>query len=206
MRAFKLTAMFSLGCVIWLFSPALSHSQDWYTGVTYEMSFPTGDVQNFANGTSFRGIGLGYRKVLDKNTTGGLFFGWNVFHERTSETLQLERGALTGTQDRTVNSFPMMLNAHYYMGNRGDIRPYVGINAGGFIVLQRLAVGIYALQKDSFEWGVAPEVGAVIPVSRELLLLLNGKYNYAFTGKGLAGDDFNLAYWGLNVGFAWQQD
>jgi hypothetical protein len=194
-----LTACVSVGF------PSQAAAQDWYTGLTYDMSVPAGDLQEFSDEFSWRGIGLTFRKEVSKTMTAGLFFGWNVFHERTTETIEIERGAVTGTQDRTLNAFPMMVNAHYYLGDRGDIRPYIGLNAGGWIVLQRLEVGILAVEKDSFEWGIAPEIGTVIPISRDVTLLLNGKFNYAFTGEGLAGNDFNLSYYGINVGFAWQQ-
>jgi hypothetical protein len=205
MRASRITVWFTVGCAVFLFLPVAGHAQNWYTGITYEMSVPDGDLKNFVDETSYRGFGMTFRQMVSKNFSTGLFFGWNVFHKRTTETSQLNNGAITGTQDRTFNSFPMMLNAHWYLGGRGDIRPFLGLNAGGWIVLQRLAVGIYQVEKDSFEWGVVPEVGIVIPLSREAALFANGKYNYAFTGKGLSGDDFNMSYAGINVGFAWQQ-
>jgi outer membrane protein W len=99
----------------------------------------------------------------------------------------------------------MMLNLHHYLGERGNIRPYLGLNAGGFIMLQRFEMGIFSLQKDSFEWGLIPEVGAVIPLNRDTALLLQGKWTYAFTGKGIAGNDLKMQYWGITAGFAWQQ-
>jgi hypothetical protein len=188
-----------------LFFPGTTHSQDWYSSATYEVSVPAGDLQEFTDATSWLGFGLGFRKVLQRDLTGGLYFGWHVFHERTDRTLKLENGDLSGTQDRYANSFPIMLNVHHYFGNRGDIRPFVGLNAGGYILLQRFEIGIISLQKDSFEWGLIPEVGAVVPLSRDVTLLLQGKFSYAFTGKGIGGEDMKLAYWGITAGFAWQQ-
>jgi hypothetical protein len=182
-----------------------SFGQEWYTGATYDVSIPAGDLQEFIEDPSWLGFSLTFRKQVDRNVTAGLLFGWQVFSERTGETIQLENGAATGTQDRYVNSFPIMLNAHYYLGERGNIRPYVGLNAGGLIVLRRYAIGIITIDSDSWEWGVTPEIGAVVPLNRDTALLLQGKFTYSFTGEDLAGTDMKIAYYGISVGFAWQQ-
>lgn len=176
-----------------------------FGAATYEIAFPTGDAKKFTDATSFRGFGLDFRKVVKPATTVGLFFGWNVFHERLSGTFPLRLGAVTGVQDRYINAFPIMLNAHRYFGQEGGARPYAGLNAGGFIVAQRFDLGLTSLQKDGWEWGVAPEAGVVIPFNSGTKFLINGKFNYAFTGESITGNDFKLAYWGLNAGFVWER-
>jgi hypothetical protein len=191
--------------IVLLLAPTSVQAQEWFTGATYDVSFPAGDLQEFIEDPSWLGVSLTFRKQVDRNMTAGLLFGWQVFSERTDETVQLENGAATGTQDRYVNSFPIMLNAHYYLGERGNIRPYVGLNAGGLIVLRRYAIGIVVLDNDSWEWGVTPEIGAVVPLNRDTALLLQGKFTYSFTGEDLAGSDMKIAYYGISIGFAWQQ-
>jgi hypothetical protein len=182
-------------------------SQEWFTGLTYQVSFPSGDTKDFTNKTSWRGVGLDFRKALNWNTTAGIFFGWNVFHERTDKTLDFTTengnpGAVTGLQDRYLNSFPIMLNVHRYFGQRGGARPYLGLNAGGFIMLQRFEIGIIALQKDQWQWGIAPEIGVAIPLQSGATLFFNGKYNYSFTKSSLVNDS-RFSYFSLNLGFAW---
>ena len=185
--------------------PGTGMAQNWFGAATYEVSFPTGDAKDYTNSTSFRGFGLDFRKVVQPGTTAGLFFGWNVFHERVSGAFPLRIGAVNGVQDRYINSFPMMLNVHRYFGKEGAAKPYVGLNAGGFIVVQRFDIGLTSLQKDHWEWGIAPDVGVVIPLTERTKLLINGKYNYASTGEGITGNDFKVAYFGLNAGFVWEQ-
>ena len=102
-----------------------------------------------------------------------------------------------------------MLNAHYYMGEKGEIRPYAGLSAGGYYVNQELQVGIATFQNDSWEWGVAPELGVIIPVQRGLGVILAGKYNFIFTKETLfAGTNFEKdvtnGYWGIQIGVVWQ--
>jgi outer membrane protein W len=180
----------------------------WYGAATYQISFPLGDTKDYTNATSFRGFGLDFRYTFEKNTSVGLTLGWNVFEERRTETAQLgtqNPGAITGTQDRYLNAFPIMANVHYYFGERGGVRPYVGLNAGGIVMNQRFEIGIVALQNDGWEWGIAPEVGIIIPMDREWAIMVNGKYNYAFTGESVFETDINHSYLGLNIGFVWQQ-
>jgi outer membrane protein W len=182
--------------------------ESWFGAATYQISIPLGDTKEYTDATSFRGVGLDFRYLIDRQYSVGLFFGWNVFYERRTETAQLDTqnpGALTGTQDRYLNSFPIMANVHYYFGESGGIRPYVGLNAGGFIMLQEFAIGIVALENDRWEWGIAPEAGVIIPMDREWAIMVNGKYNYAFTGESALGTDINHSYVGLNIGFVWRQ-
>jgi outer membrane protein W len=169
--------------VIWCFAlsgPGLS--QDCYGALTYQISFPSGDTKDFTNATSFRGVGLDFRKAIDPSTTAGLFFGWNVFYQRTAETTELQTetpGAVTGTQDRYLNAFPMMVTVHRYFGQEGGPRPYVGLGGGGFLMVQRLEISLIALQSEPWEWGIAPEVGVVVQLQGSTIMIINGKYNYA---------------------------
>ena len=188
--------------------PGLGSAQQWYGALTYEISWPTGDTNDIISETSFRGIGLDFRKSVAPSTTAGLFFGWNVFYERTDGTTQLDTnppGALTGRQDRTLNAFPIMATAHRYFTQKGRALPYVGLNAGGYIMLQRLAIGLTSIQNDRWDWGIAPEAGLVMQLQRGAVFVINGKYNYAFTGESVGGADINHQWWGLNMGFAWRQ-
>jgi len=181
-------------------------ANDWLGAITYQISMPTGDTEKFISDYSYRGFGLDFRSFAAKNTSVGFATGWNVFHERTSKTIELNTekpGAITGVQDRLVNAFPVMLNVHQYFGKRRDIRPYIGLNAGGFFMLQQFDIGIYSFQEDEWQWGMAPEIGVIVPLKGNGSIIINGKYNYAFTGDHPVGGDINHEYWMIGIGFAW---
>ena len=185
-----------------------AQTETWYGAATYQISVPFGDTKEIIDATSFIGFGLDFRYIFMEKTSVGFTLGWNVFHERSTETTQLDTqnpGAITGTQDNYLNSFPIMANIHYHFGERGGIRPYVGLNAGGFYMLQEFAIGIVALENNGWEWGIAPEAGVIIPVDMEWGIMVNGKYNYAFTGESAVGTDINHSYLSLNIGFVWRQ-
>jgi hypothetical protein len=183
-------------------------SQDWISSITYQISFPAGDTKSFTDETSYSGFGLDFRKVVDPYTTAGFSLGWNVFNQRVNKTVELQTknpGAITGLQDRTLNSFPIMLNVHRYFGRGHDSRFFLGLNAGGYYMLQRFSIGIRTLEDDQWQWGIAPEVGFIAPLSRSSTLIVSGKYNYAFSGESPLGGDINHEYWSIGIGFAWSQ-
>ncbi len=197
---------FSLSLLSLVFVSA-SYAQfggDTYSAFTYNMGLPTADTKDFANAYSWRGIGLEFRKFSQSksNTSFGLSLGWNVFHEETNETITIAngRGAATGNQDRTINIFPLMVGVQVYGGEEGRARPYVGLYGPGFVVAQRLDIGVFSFQDDGWNWGLAPEVGMLVPIGGGgTNLLLNVRYNYAFEGYGRGP----YSYIGFNVGFAW---
>ena len=202
LKFWQLFTVFTL--VLLMFGTGYSQREQWYGALTYSVSIPSGDTKTFVDEISWRGIGLDYRYLIDRQYSIGLFFGWNVFYQRTDKTTEVEKGAITGTSDRYINSFPIMANIFYYFGKRKSIRPYVGLNAGGYYMLQRFEIGVAAWQEDQWQWGIAPEAGVVIPVERDFGIMLNGKYNYAFTGESVFGTDINNSYWQINAGFVWE--
>lgn len=190
-----------------MFSTGFSQHGKHFSALTYSVSIPTGDTKEFTDAVSWRGLGYDYRYATNRNVTVGFFAGWNLLYQETKEVTQLETdppGAFYGTQKKLINSFPIMVNIHYYFGQRHKVRPYVGLSAGGFLMLQYYETGTFLFENNEWQWGMAPEAGVIIPVDRDWGIIVNGKYNYAFTGENVFGTDINNAYWGINIGFAWQ--
>lgn len=200
----KFFILFGLSLMLLVFAPA-SQAQFWgdsFSAITYNMGLPLADTKDFTSPYSFRGMGLEFRKFNQSNTSYGLSLGWNVFHEKVTETASIAggRGNASGTQNRVLNVFPMMIGFQYYSGEEGYTRPYIGLNGAGMIVAQRLDVGVFSFQDDGWNWAIAPEVGVLVPLQgRDANLLLNVRYNYAFE----SGDRGPYSYVGINVGFAW---
>jgi hypothetical protein len=199
------SSIFFLGFALWsLVFISTGHAQFWgdsYSAVTYNMGLPVGDTKDFTSPYSWRGIGLEFRKMNSANTSIGLSLGWNVFHEETNETIEFVEvsGHVTGNQDRSINAFPLMVGFQYYLGQDGGARPYLGLSGPGFYMIERLDIGVVSLQDDGWNWGVAPEIGFLVPLQSGATLLLNARYNYAFEGYGRGP----YSYIGFNVGFAW---
>jgi len=207
MKINVVSAFLTLTLCLILSTPA--YTQWWYSSVSYQMSVPTGYTKDFAGKTSWRGIGVDFRKSFNPNTTYGIMAGWNVFYERFTGSQQIaveeNPGVITGLQDRWINSFPIMLNVHMYLGKQGGIRPFGGLNAGGFLMKQRFDIGLLQLDKSQWQWGGAPEIGVVIPVGYSTKLLLNGKYFFALTGDSVLGGSTKYSYLTFGVGVVWEQ-
>ncbi|MDH4036745.1 MAG: hypothetical protein OEX18_05205 [Candidatus Krumholzibacteria bacterium] len=197
--------MFALACLLMLGSVSGARAQEWYGAATWQISIPSGDTKDFVNSTSFGGFGLDFRKVVKPKTTAGFMAGWNIFHERRTGTDAFGDVTVTGTQDRYINAFPLMVNVHRYFGERRGTQLYMGLNAGGFIVLQKFALGVWAVKDDTWDWGLAPEVGVIFPMQSGAGFMINARYNWSPTAQDLTGNDVDLTYWGINIGFVWEQ-
>jgi len=202
MKAIRISVLAILA-VFCLHTP--SHAQDWFGIATWNMSFPTGDTKDFVDESSFRGFGLEFRKEFRPATTFGIMGSWEVFHQRAYGSVEVGNATFTGSQDRYINSFPIMIGLHRYLGVEGGTRPYVGLNAGGFIVIQTLRLGLAEIEDDTWDWGIMPEAGFVMPIERGAAFIANVRYSWAFTGDNLAGQDTDMTYWGIRVGFVWEQ-
>ena len=201
----------------WLYSSILiliitaSVSAQSLGSLTYNMSLPTDKLSDYIDKTSFKGFGLEGRWFSNKNISFGLSFAWTVFDQRVGDPIQIVQdgvsGTVSGTQVRVVNSLPILATAHFYTGKRRDqFRLYFGAGVGTYYIMQRLEIGLVAFESNNWHLGVAPEVGVLLNFSREFTMIVNTKYNYAFSaGTSLGGgDDNTYAYWGINVGFVWQ--
>jgi outer membrane protein W len=191
-----------------------AQAQDWWWGITYNMSAtsslpPNSDSDiNFIEDYSFRGLGIEARYVpsRDANYSFGFNVGWNVLNEKNDfgterNTISLPNADVSGTQLRYFNTVPLMGNASYYFGDRGGIRPYVGVNAGTYYIERRVDIGVSAIVDDAWHFGWAPEVGLDVPLGRpEVALLTTIRYNWAFSAGG-SGDQ---KFWGFNIGIAYR--
>ncbi|UCF20638.1 MAG: hypothetical protein JSU87_04300 [Gemmatimonadota bacterium] len=175
-------------------------AQDWFWGGTYSMTLPLSNTKDFNEGYSFRGVTVEGRKIINENVTAGVTFGWHVLNdERANETVELENGAITGDFFTFTNSFPIMANMHYYLGQRGAIRPYLGASAGTAIVERRAEVGLFALQETNWHFAVAPEVGFFLPAGwYGSGLLLSARWHFMTS----AGSAPSQQYVTFNIGFA----
>ncbi|HMK39584.1 MAG TPA: OmpW family outer membrane protein [Bacteroidota bacterium] len=184
---------------------ATAMGQNQMSGITWNMGFPTGRMADFMDKTSFSGFGIDFNRFVGDNTSVGVSFSWNYWSELNSDIINLNNGAVSGTQVRYYNSFAMLLNARYYLSEKNsDFRPYAGINAGTYYITQRLDIGVYSFQNDHWHFGLAPEAGFLMEVSRGTYLNANFRYNYAVkSGTTYSGQDNTLAYWGINVGLDW---
>ncbi len=196
-----LVAILVLGGSAWAQSYSGYYPQEFLWGISWNVGIPTSNTKDYTDKTSFRGAGLEGRKFVKPDLTLGLSFSWNVFNEKSFRTDPVEStgGEISGTQFRTLNIFPLLANIHKYWGYYGGLRPYIGLGAGAYIIENRRELGLFSLQETNWHFGVAPEVGILMPSGR-FLGFFNVRYNYT-TSAGMTPEQ---SYLGFNVGLGLQ--
>ncbi len=165
--------------------------QNVLVGLTYNVSFPTSDMKDFIDKTSFAGYGFEGRGFIKPNFSYGLYFGWNNFDD------ELNSG--TNTEElRSLDVYPITLIFHYYFQPEARIAPYIGTGIGPYRIDQRIKTSNLSPKKVRWHFGVAPDVGLRILLSSSVNALLSLKYHYAFEADGATFSGF-----GLNFGLAY---
>ena len=182
-------------------SGADADAQEYFVAISYGTAAPVSDTKEFTDAFSFRGLGVEGRALVNENVTVGLAFGWNVFDDQLSTVAAVGPADVSGTQFRYINAFPLLANAHYYLGRPGNVRPYIGGNIGAYAIERRTDLGLYGIGDTTWHFGIAPEAGLVVPAGL-VSLFLNTRYNYAAAAGGLDSQ----SYWGFNIGVAWLSD
>lgn len=167
--------------------------------LTYNMSFPAGEFQNYISRGSFRGFGFeGRGFVSDDFSVGGLF-SWAVFNEKTSRLEQGNGIDVSGVQFRYVNAYPLAANFHYWLGEPFGSRIYFGAGLGAYKINQRTEIGLIALTNDNWHFGFYPEIGTMIPVGTGNTGINVGlKYHYAVSNSNADA----YGWISLDIGFA----
>lgn len=168
----------------------------------WAMGLPLGSTSDFIDKFSARGFaidGRGY--VTDRITVGGRA-GWNTFYQNFDwVTNSNESGTVTihGYKRRYINAIPLTINSHYYFGY-GLVLPYLGIGLGAYYIETRDFMGIYYLQEKAWHFGLAPELGVVIPFGNSNTgINLAVKYNYAAKTK----DTRSISWLEIDLGIAY---
>jgi hypothetical protein len=193
-------------CTLFVLTSGNAQTSLW--AFTYDVAFPMGETADYIGNTSWRGITIQGRKFIQPNISVGGSFSWQVFNERVDELVEfsyqpddLDRpvtGTLSGEQFRYINTLPIMVNAHYYMGDAllDAIRPFGGLSVGTAPTKRRTEIGILAIDDFNWHFAVAPELGVLIPLDTGVDFIGTVKYNVALK----ANDSINYSYLNIQVG------
>lgn len=177
-------------------------AQDLLTGLTYSISIPTGNTSDFISETSFKGLSIDLRKFFSYNASIGFLVGWSAFEEETNNTIPTYIGDVTGEQSRLINSFPVMITTHFYLGEGREFRPFIGIGVGMYYFYHQLEQVEQNLESSKWHFGIAPEAGFVY-LLESIYAFVNVRYNYAFsTENEITKISTSQSYLTFNIGFA----
>ena len=176
-----------------------SYSQNMH-GLSYSMSLPVGETSDLISKYQWRGLAIEGKYFVADQVTIGWQSGWNTMYEGESGTFTDGTRTRTGTQYNWLNIWPMLLTFDYFFGTDGDTQPYLGAGIGTYWVEQRSQIGLFADTYSTWNFGIAPEVGVLIPINLYSNFYVNLKYNYGLNGSA---DVSNYSWLSFNVGFLW---
>lgn len=171
-----------------------------FSSLQYTVAFPTGDLKDFVDKTSWRGVNFDYRKGISDKVSAGFSIGYQLFYEERKNAT-VEQGTITlhGDQFRYVNSCPVTANLAYNFAPGEAISPYVGLGVGTLFRETELDMGLYMVSDDSWHFALRPEAGVLFEPQPGVGLLLNVKYMNAFKTEDMDAANFIS----LNLGVAW---
>ena len=172
-----------------------AHGQDSMPYITYNIGIPSGDMRDFASDTSYAGLEIGYRYIVQKDISVGFNVGWNYFKDKETGLTEIDNGHVYGRRGNYIDLFPMMVSGHYYFKTQKELKFYTGLNMGTSYVREKQAVGVFTMSDTHWHFAFAPEAGLIYPMTTTDLMF-NIKYNYAFE----ASDSIDYSYWGINIG------
>lgn len=169
--------------------------------LSYTASFSAGEMNDFIENTSFRGLSFDARFLLSENLSIGAYTNWTTFYEKMpNEIYSDETISISGIQYRYINSFPIMFNTHYYKNlTDNGLQIYTGVGIGTYYINQVTEMGLWQVEDKVWHFGFAPELGFLVPAG-PIDLNLSLKWNYALKAK----DSIDYSWFGLNVGIAWE--
>jgi outer membrane protein W len=170
--------------------------------LTYDMSLPMGATKDFVSKTSYRGFGIDGRQFINDNITLGGSWSWNVFYEKSEPKLESYSGVdIYGVKYSYSNVMPFLFTSHYYFGEDGGVRPFIGTGIGTNWKEDYFEKGALISDYDNgWQFTLAPEVGIYVPVGFSSLIFVNAKYTYGFE----TGNVNATSYLNVGVGFAWE--
>lgn len=194
MKAFKLL-------VVTLLVGLSVNAQDNFFAVTYNTALPMGETQEYINDFSWGIIGLEWKKMMSDNVSVGLNVAWQVFSQKRGlETVELSSNtAISGTQLRYLNSFPITLTGTYHFNPEGRVIPFVGVGAGLYRMLDRFDISGFVSQNNTWNFGFYPEAGIIVPTGGNSDFFVNTKYHYILPANGGRTD----TYLNINVGLSY---
>ena len=167
-------------------------------GLTYDISIPTNDTKEHVSNISLVGFGLDARQMTNEKVSFGVTFHWNSFKDDRLETVDTGEGSFIAIDDRSLESYPILLSSHFYFfGENDNFRPYIGTNVGTYFIIQRSNVdGIRRVYKN-WHLGLAPDIGFMIKFMQDVHLMLTLRYNYAAKTSSSPAQ----TYWSVVFGF-----
>lgn len=164
--------------------------------IQYSMGFAAGDLKEFNEAASFRGMSFEYRYMMKPNIGVGFETGYNLFYDRMDyATYTQGTESLSGIQYRYTHAVPVLAAFDYYLKPDTKVNPFVGLGVGTLYTFRDLDMGMFTMESDVWQFALRPQVGAIIS-TQFADLIVGAKYFSGFK----ANDTEGQSYFTINVG------
>jgi opacity protein-like surface antigen len=138
-------------------------AQESFYSIQYSMGFGMGDLKEFNESASFRGMSLEYRYMMQPSIGVGLETGYNLFYDRMDyATYTQGTQSLSGIQYRYTHAVPVLAAFDYYLKPDTQVNPFIGLGVGTLYTYRDLDMGMFTMESDVWQFALRPQVGAII--------------------------------------------
>ena len=189
-----------IAIIIFLFIGINSNAQ--VSQLSYQLSFPTGEFNDFISKPSYVGFGWEYRWPLkNEQLTLGGSFTWYYFQDKLGHTTITyeDGGSVTGNINDYSNIYNLLAVLQYdFKKSSGKTVPFIKGGFGGAYQDQRQDAGIWVLQREGFQMNLNAEAGIRLNAGSSNGAVIAVTYNYLPS----TDDVPNTSFVGIKLGYS----
>jgi outer membrane protein len=171
-------------------------AQESLYSIQYSIGFGMGDLKEFNEAASFRGMSFEYRYMMKPSIGLGFETGYNLFYDRMDYATYTRRTeSLSGVQYRYTHAVPVLAAFDYYLKPDTQFNPFVGLGVGTLYTYRDLDMGMFTLESDVWQFALRPQIGVLISTPSADLIVA-AKYFSGFKANDTEGQQ----YFSLNIG------
>ena len=176
----------------WLFTmPVMVFGQTLVSGLTYQLSCPVAETNDFIDRLGLLGLGLEFRRFVNPNVSFGFSVNWNVLRQSGDDGDPFDL--------RVIKLLPLLIHSHIYVGRSKSFKPYLGIAAGAYNIHKREETQTAINVTDTWHFGVVPEIGFLLVTKGTFYTVFSMRYHYVFA-SGSVGHETYLSF---GLGLLW---
>jgi opacity protein-like surface antigen len=148
-------------------------------GVNYSVGIPTGDFKNVISNESYRGWGIDSLHGVNNKLQLGVGVGFQDFYQKNDRQVYHTGDGqdISAVLTNSIQTIPIVAKARYAL-TEGSIQPYIGLGAGGNLIMFREMLGEFGETESFFKLALKPEIGLQIPITKGAGLHISAAYNY----------------------------
>ena len=176
-----------------------------YTNVgSYAFAVPLGDTHHMSPTVSLFGLAWEGQWLVRPRTAAGVAVTFNEFYDNTNGTTQFSSGAVTGLQTRALMLASVSAVGRWYVLGAAYRGAYLGLGAGAQLGREHYEIGVASpLTRSAVHFMLAPEVGAAVPVSEGMEMIVSARYTgSSAAGNYIGGGSRRFQFVTLSIGMA----